>query len=156
MSVKTLLFLYKPGEKQILLAMKKRGFGEGKWNGVGGKVEVGESIEEAVAREALEEIGVVVDPEVLKKKGVIHFSFEDKPEFTQDVHVYFATQWEEEPVESEEMKPEWYDIDEIPYSSMWIDDQYWLPMVLDGDTITAQFHFNNAGTEVLDMEINKD
>ncbi|CAN0505072.1 unnamed protein product, partial [Ectocarpus sp. 12 AP-2014] len=33
--------------KEILLGMKKRGFGEGKWNGFGGKVESGESVEEA-------------------------------------------------------------------------------------------------------------
>jgi 8-oxo-dGTP pyrophosphatase MutT (NUDIX family) len=45
---KTLLFLHKPDEQKILLAMKKRGFGEGKWNGVGGKREPGESIEGAV------------------------------------------------------------------------------------------------------------
>jgi 8-oxo-dGTP pyrophosphatase MutT (NUDIX family) len=36
--------------------MKKRGFGEGRWNGVGGKVEPGESIEAALIREAKEEV----------------------------------------------------------------------------------------------------
>ena len=41
MKLVTLLFLRRDG--QILLAMKKRGFGEGKWNGVGGKVEPGET-----------------------------------------------------------------------------------------------------------------
>lgn len=35
----TLLFLKK--NRQLLLAMKKRGFGAGKWNGVGGKLEPG-------------------------------------------------------------------------------------------------------------------
>lgn len=45
---------------QILLGMKKRGFGMGKWNGFGGKVEPGETIEEGALREMAEESGVCV------------------------------------------------------------------------------------------------
>ena len=41
-------------DDQILLAMKKRGFGVGKWNGVGGKVEKGEEIIDAAIREIKE------------------------------------------------------------------------------------------------------
>jgi len=48
----TLLFLIK--EDQILLAMKKRGFGMGRFNGVGGKIEPGETIEQAMIRECQE------------------------------------------------------------------------------------------------------
>ena len=54
----TLVFL-REGEK-VLLGMKKRGFGEGKWNGFGGKVEAGETIIEAAAREVKEECGYIV------------------------------------------------------------------------------------------------
>lgn len=46
--------------ERVLLAMKKRGFGQGKWNGVGGKPNEGEKIEVAADREILEEIGVEV------------------------------------------------------------------------------------------------
>ena len=45
---------------EVLLAMKKRGFGTGKWNGVGGKVQEGEDIAAAALREIKEEIGVTV------------------------------------------------------------------------------------------------
>lgn len=41
MRLATLCYLLK--DDQVLLAMKKRGFGEGKWNGPGGKVEKGET-----------------------------------------------------------------------------------------------------------------
>jgi 8-oxo-dGTP diphosphatase/2-hydroxy-dATP diphosphatase len=34
----------------ILLGLKKRGFGEGKWNGFGGKIESGESVIQAAIR----------------------------------------------------------------------------------------------------------
>ncbi len=46
---RTLLFLRK--NNHILLAMKKRGFGADRWNGVGGKLEPGETIEQALVRE---------------------------------------------------------------------------------------------------------
>ena len=44
--------------------MKKRGFGEGKWNGFGGKVEEGETILQAALRELKEECGASVASEV--------------------------------------------------------------------------------------------
>ena len=43
----------------ILLGMKKRGFGTGKWNGFGGKVEAGESNEQAALRELKEESSII-------------------------------------------------------------------------------------------------
>ena len=60
MSTKVLSLLYLRRDNEILLAMKKRGFGEGRWNGVGGKVEAGESIEQAMICEAQEEISVTL------------------------------------------------------------------------------------------------
>ena len=57
----TLLFLIKDDSQEILLAMKKRGFGEGKFNCTGGKIEEGETIPQAAIREAKEEIGVDID-----------------------------------------------------------------------------------------------
>lgn len=44
---------------QVLLAMKKKGFGEGWWNGYGGKVEAGETVEAAMVRELREESSTV-------------------------------------------------------------------------------------------------
>ena len=46
--VYTLVFLNQ--NEQVLLGLKKRGFGEGRWNGFGGKVEEGETIFEAAKR----------------------------------------------------------------------------------------------------------
>ena len=44
----TLVFVL--DESRILLGLKKRGFGCGRWNGFGGKVEAGETIAEAAKR----------------------------------------------------------------------------------------------------------
>lgn len=67
--VLTLCLLCQP--PRILLGMKKRGFGAGRWNGFGGKLEQGESIEEAAKREFLEEAGITVGE--IDKRGVLEF-----------------------------------------------------------------------------------
>jgi 8-oxo-dGTP pyrophosphatase MutT (NUDIX family) len=139
----TLLFLIKrdsAGEPlEICLAMKKRGFGEGRWNGVGGKVDEGESIEEATTREASEEIGVQVTS--LTKVAELDFTFPHNAAWNQTVHTYFATAWEGDPTETEEMRPEWFPVDAIPYAEMWSDDILWLPRVLDGELLKGSFTF---------------
>ncbi len=142
----TLLFLIKRNPdtleiSHILLAMKKRGFGMNRWNGVGGKLEPGESIEEGVLREANEEIGVVAHD--LKKVARLAFSFALKPEWNQCVHVFFSDEWEFEPAESEEMRPEWFEIGNIPFDEMWPDDPFWLPQVLEGKLVQAAFTFGD-------------
>ena len=77
----TLCLLKKDNE--ILLAMKKRGFGEGKYNGVGGKIENGETPEEAMLRETQEEIAVT--PTKYEKVGFLEFD------------EYYARQYREKP-----------------------------------------------------------
>jgi 8-oxo-dGTP diphosphatase len=122
----TLLFLRR--DTEILLAMKKRGFGVGKWNGVGGKVEEGESYEQAAIRECQEEIGVT--PKSLKACGELYFK--DLPDVEHYCHIYVTTNWEGTPHETEEMSPHWYAEIEIPYDAMWPDDRLWVPLMLAG------------------------
>ncbi len=137
MKIVTLLFLRK--EYQILLAMKKRGVGVGKWNGVGGKVDSGETVEAAALRECEEEI--CVRPKHVTKVAELEFIIPSQ-EFHNYTHVYIAETWEGEPQETEEMAPRWFALDEIPYDSMWSDDAIWLPRVLIGETVKATFHFD--------------
>ncbi|MDB5176787.1 MAG: nudt1 [Candidatus Saccharibacteria bacterium] len=142
---KTLTLLFLRQDEQILLAMKKRGFGEGKWNGVGGKVDGVESIEAAMIRETQEEIGVT--PTIYEKVGDIRFDEYFKGESTiMHVHVFVASSWDGEPAESEEMKPQWFSIEAIPYDQMWSDDIFWLPAVIEGSKISADFVLDQTDT----------
>ncbi len=145
MTEATCLFLL-DGDR-ILLAMKKRGFGEGKWNGAGGKVNADETIKEATTRECFEEIGVT--PKDIGKWAVLNFYFPDgKPDWR--VNVFVTRQWEGEPIESEEMKPEWFPVSEIPYDEMWEDDIHWLPHVLDQKKLIGHFVFDEDERLVAD------
>lgn len=138
----TLVFLIKRGHgniERVCLAMKKRGFGKGRWNGAGGKVEQGETIDDAAKREVSEEIGVTL--EQIEKVAELEFTFPHNPSFDQRVHVYVSEEWGGEITESEEMKPEWFMVEEIPYKDMWADDEFWLPFVIAGEKVRGAFTF---------------
>lgn len=145
----TLLFLVKEGK--ILLGMKKRGFGAGKWNGYGGKVGYGEDIKEAAVREIWEECHVRIKG--IKKFGELTFLFPLKPEWNQIVHVFISREWDGTPTETDEMKPGWFDIKELPFYAMWKDDPHWLPKVLAGDKIKAKFIFGADNESIELMKI---
>ncbi|MFH1780417.1 MAG: 8-oxo-dGTP diphosphatase [Candidatus Nealsonbacteria bacterium] len=137
--------------RQILLAMKKRGFGAGKWNGVGGKIDFekgDKNIVDAAIRETEEEIGVHVNE--LEKVALLNFTFPYNSAWDQTVHVFFAKNWEKEPAESEEMAPKWFKVSEIPYDKMWADDKFWLPKILEGKKLKADFIFKEG--EVLSSQ----
>jgi len=130
-------------DTHILLGKKKRGFGKGRWNGFGGKVEKGETIEDAAKRELKEE--AYISPLDIRKRGVLNFEFENNPEILE-VHVFSASSFEGEPKESEEMRPKWFSINKIPYEKMWPDDKHWLPVLFSGKNFEGDFYFRDNNT----------
>jgi len=134
---------------KVLLGMKKRGFGAGRWNGFGGKVEQGETIESAAKRELKEEVGI--NAEIIEKVGLIDFEFQGNPEILE-VHIFKANNFLGSPIESDEMKPEWFNVNEIPFSQMWPDDTYWMPLFLAGKKFKGKFLFGKDDI-VLEKEL---
>jgi len=138
---RTLCFLMK--DNKILLGKKKKGFGQGNFLGIGGKVEPGESIEQAMIRETVEEIGVI--PTDFNQVGVLDFYFPyvDEPKkWNQRVHIFLVKAWNGKPRESEEIYPEWFNVSTIPLDHMWSDAPYWLPNILRGEKVNAEFTFD--------------
>lgn len=129
--------------------MKKRGFGQGKWNGYGGKLQPGETLAAAMLREIQEEGGVVAAATDLVKVAVLKFFFVHDTAWNQEVHVFILRKWNGQPTETEEMRPQWFAFDRIPYNQMWVDDKHWLPNVLAGKKIEAEFYFR-TGAETLE------
>ena len=140
-----LLFILRGDE--ILLIRKKRGFGAGKINGPGGKVDPGETPIESALRETEEELGVrPLDAEL---RGELHFQFSDGSSL--QCAVFLATDFEGEPHETDEAIPLWTPLDAIPYDEMWADDRHWLPLLLRGETFAGYFEFD--GEELLHRRI---
>jgi 8-oxo-dGTP diphosphatase len=99
-------------------------------------VKEGETILQAAVRELEEEVGVKLLEEDLVYKGLLHFRFTDVPHQDLDASVFFAN-YDGEVVESEEMMPRWFALDDIPYPEMRPDDKIWMPDLLDeeGDVV---------------------
>jgi len=151
MKILTLAFLFR-GD-QILLPMKKVGFGAGKWNGYGGNIEEGEEPIDCIIRETEEESGLVIERNACKELGYMDFYFNDKEEWNQRVFIYRIDEFNGEPVETKEMRPQWFDIKDIPYHEMWKGDDIWIPNVLSNKNFTGEVYLDENGTKVISSNI---
>lgn len=133
-------------DSKVLLGMKKRGFGEGYWNGFGGKRNEGETMVEAALREISEEAGII--PIDLKEVGMIEFD-------TFTTHVYTFSNYNGKLTETEEMKPKWFSRNSLPYDKMWEGDKVWFPLVLDGKCFDAEFIFEGKNLTECHIKIRK-
>ncbi len=132
-----------------MLAHKKRGFGKDLWNGMGGKLEKGESMKESAIRELEEEVGVKAKVKDLRKVATHIFHLPENPPYPeedQEVQVFLINWILEmgEPHESEEMNPKWFKKSEVPYDQMWEDDKIWLPRVLNGEKLSCDWTFSKG------------
>lgn len=147
----TLVFLVIKG--QVWLAKKTRVLGIGLYNGYGGGIKPGETKKEAVLRELDEETGhgVIPDPTALEKVAMVDFhSMKDGKPLTMRVHVYILTRWEGSPKPTSEMiEPKLFPISDLPLNQMMLADREWVPLVLAGEKIKAEFWYNQERTELL-------
>lgn len=149
----TLCFLVDKDARKVLLGMKKRGFGKDWYNGYGGKIDDGETIEITAIRELFEECSVKAISENLEKVGELYFTFPSKKEWDQTVYVFRIESWKGKPTEGEEMTAEWFDFDDIPYDRMWSDDPYWLPQVLEGKKVIGKFTFGEDNKSLAEYDV---
>jgi 8-oxo-dGTP diphosphatase len=138
----TLLFVIRA--EQVLCIRKKRGLGAGKINGPGGKIDPGESAEQAAIREVREELGIT--PIDVQARGIIDFQFVDG--YTIRVYLFTAPDYDGEPEETAEAVPLWVSAEDMPYDEMWADDRLWMPLLFAGQTVGGRALFD--GDTLLD------
>ena len=102
-------------DNRVLLSQRRGGYGDGMWHLPSGKTEAGESVEQAVIREAYEEVGVLVAPADLRCVHAVHVQHSgEEPR----VGFFFeATRWVGEPSNREPDKcsaVRWFPFTELP------------------------------------------
>ncbi|MBI4193224.1 MAG: DNA mismatch repair protein MutT, partial [Candidatus Colwellbacteria bacterium] len=96
-----------------------------------------------------EESGLIAGGETLEQVGIVRFYFDGSQLF--ECHIFLAKEWQGEPQETEEMRPAWFSISQLPIGEMWVADGKWVPLVCAGRTIEADVYFNTDGSEVKDF-----
>lgn len=151
-----LIYVFNPQWQVLLCAKKKSNSGFeislGKRNGAGGKLEEGETMLQAAKRELEEETGIVIPEEAFELRGINKLYYENKPERNQEVHVFVIQNYTGEYKETEELFPQWFPIDAIPYEKMWADDIHWMPRMFAGEYFEYTFHFTEDGKEIVSHE----
>lgn len=140
MGIKLCTLAYvRDGEHTLML---KRGAGHreqaGKYNGLGGKFEPGESPEMCLAREVLEESGLVVEEAVLK--GFITFPAFDG---TDDwyVFVYLVTKFSGTLTSGPEGELHWVPTAEVADLPLWDGDKHFLSWLDSPRVFSAAFRY---------------
>jgi 8-oxo-dGTP diphosphatase len=141
---------------RVLLGEKKKGLGRGRLVGPGGKLEAGETPEQAAVREVLEESGLRVDERDLIRLGRIRYEFPFHEAWSQVSWVFATRRWRGDIIESDELLLHWHRVNEIPFDRMWDDAKFWLPEVLAApgkvNVVERRFVFGEDLATVIDSD----
>ena len=145
----TLCYVMREGK--ALLIRKERGFGVGKLNAPGGKLKEGETPEEGVVREVLEETGLQLKN--VSSHGVLRFYFGQRKDPDWIVYIFSSRWFDGEVKDSDEGVLQWVDLKRPPYDEMWEDDRHWLPLLLENRSFSGDFYFDESGEKLIDYQL---
>ncbi len=138
MILATLCYVKRDGCTLMLHRNKKANdIHKGKWNGLGGKFEAGETPEECVIREVYEESGLAIrEP---KMCGLLLF-----PKFKGNdwyVFVFTATDFSGELIDSPEGRLEWIPDENVLELPLWESDHIFMPWIQEKKFFSAKFEY---------------
>lgn len=142
MKLATLCYVKQNGKTLMIHRVKKQNdYHEGKWNGLGGKFEQGETPEECAIREVKEESGLTIFSP--KLHGLLTFPmFDGKDDWY--VFVYTINEFEGELIDSDEGNLAWIPNDELTKLNLWEGDQIFLPWLFQDKFFSAKFNYENG------------
>lgn len=144
MSVLATLCYVRKGGKTLMLHRNKRDgdIHGGKWNGLGGKMNVSETPEECVVREVKEESGFSIERPILR--GIITFpAFKNEEDWY--VYVFTASDPKGKLTESDEGRLEWIEDEKVPKLPLWEGDPIFLEWIYKEERFfSAKFVYQNG------------
>lgn len=122
-------YIFKDDECLLIYRNKKKNdINQGKYIGVGGHIELGESPLEAIIREIKEETSL--DVKDIRYRGLIHFYFDD---FIEHMYLYSVHSFSGEVSQCDEGTLYWVKINEFKNLPMWEGDKYFVKSILDDE-----------------------
>lgn len=126
----TLCYLEKDGQYLMLHRTKKANdINHDKWIGVGGKFEPGETPEQCMLREVLEETGFTVTK--WNYRGVVTFYLDES--YGESMHLFSCLEWTGMQKVCDEGDLEWIDKQKLATLPMWEGDAVFLKLVNNPD-----------------------
>jgi 8-oxo-dGTP diphosphatase len=127
---------------------KKNDYHEGKWNGLGGKFEPGESPEECAIREIEEESGLEVKS--IKMKGFITFPLFDGIDDWY-VFLFTADEFSGKLIDSPEGELGWIQNEKLTEIGLWDGDKIFIPWLFEDKFFSAKFNYKDG--KFVDYEV---
>ena len=123
----TLCYLERDGCWLMLHRTKKKNdLNAGKWIGVGGRFERGESPDECLLREVREETGLRLRS--YRFRGIVTFDSDDEPE-TEYMHLFTSSDFEGEPTACDEGDLAWVPVGKVAELPLWEGDRVFLRLL---------------------------
>ncbi|MEF9953284.1 MAG: 8-oxo-dGTP diphosphatase [Clostridium sp.] len=141
MKMATLCYIRQNNKTLMLHRVKKEGdYHRGKYNGIGGKFEIGESPEDCVIREVFEETGLTIkDPRL---RGMITFPMFDMVDDWY-TFIYTVDEFEGSIKECDEGNLYWIDNDKVLELNLWDGDRVFLNWIDSNKIFSAKFIYEN-------------
>ncbi len=126
MQLTTLCYIRRGKDWLLLHRIKKKNdLNHGKWVGVGGKFEAGESPEDCLLREVKEETGLTLTD--YRFRGIVTFVSDEWG--TEYMHLFTADAWEGEPADCREGVLKWVPESEIEALPQWEGDRIFFRLI---------------------------
>ncbi|MFH0734927.1 MAG: 8-oxo-dGTP diphosphatase [bacterium] len=150
MKLATLCYVIKDNKTLMIHRIKKQNdFHEGKWNGLGGKLELKETPEECVIREIEEESGLLLTNP--KMHGFITFPlFDGKDDWY--VFLFTAKEFTGELIDSPEGRLEWIDNNKLFELNLWDGDKIFIEWLFQDKFFSAKFNYIDG--KFIDYSVN--
>lgn len=145
----TLCYIENDGMYLMLLRNKKEvDENKGKWIGIGGKIEDGESVEECLIRETFEETGLHLNGYTYRGRIL----FESDEWGSELMHLFTSDNFEGTLVECSEGELNWIPKNEVMDLNLWEGDRVFLKLLKE-DAPFFEMKLSYRGDKLVDVEV---